>query len=250
MNLSEILPQLKAWFPAADHKERDLPGGGRWYYVPWQSIRARLDEVCPDWQVSYGEPIYLDKYCVISCTITICGVSRQAIGNAPIELISSKGKDMSRGTPIERAIADAFKNAAEAFGIAAYLDEQVDDKTKADFVRYMQKHGNGKAVVNYQENQRLERGEPPAPKRVDPPRRPFGQPAPSTKSVITESQRKRLWAIATNNGGYTEAGFKRLIEGCGFASSRSITVDKYSEICLRASDPGTAAIYNQESQAS
>jgi hypothetical protein len=119
-----ILKQLREPFPPEDHAERDLPGGGKWLFVSWQKIRARLDQVCPDWAISYCTPQYLDKYCVVSCTITINGVSRQALGNAEIELLSRSGKDMSRGTPIERAIADAFKNAAESFGVCAYLDDQ------------------------------------------------------------------------------------------------------------------------------
>jgi len=56
--------------------------------------------------------------------VTIAGVSREAIGNAKIQQLSKSGNEMSRGTPIERAIADAFKNAAESFGVGAYLDDQ------------------------------------------------------------------------------------------------------------------------------
>jgi len=56
--------------------------------------------------------------------ITIARISREAVGNAKITQLSKSGNDMSRGTPIERAIADAFKNAAESFGVAAYLDDQ------------------------------------------------------------------------------------------------------------------------------
>lgn len=101
----DIIRQLKEPFAPEDHEERDLPGGGKWFYVRWQKIRDRLDEVCPQWQESYTAPVYLDKYCTIGCTITINGVSRQRWGNAEIELLSRSGKDMSRGTPIERAVA-------------------------------------------------------------------------------------------------------------------------------------------------
>lgn len=124
MQLSDIISQLKQPFDAADHKDRDLPGGGKWFYIPWQKIRDRLDEVYPGWEMEWGQPQYIDKYCMVSCTLTIAGVKRQEIGNAQIEILSSKGNDMSRGTPIERAKADAFKNAAEAFGVGAYLDDQ------------------------------------------------------------------------------------------------------------------------------
>lgn len=120
----ELINALREPFPAETHKERELPGGGKWFFIPWQLIRKRLNDVYPDWQVEYGTPIYLGDFCTVSCTLTIAGVSRQAWGNAPVELLSKSGRDMSRGTPIERAIADSFKNAAEAFGIGAYLDNQ------------------------------------------------------------------------------------------------------------------------------
>lgn len=47
---------------------------------------------------------------------------------------------MNRGTAIERATADAFKIAAEAFGVGAYLDNQ-------EFVvKYLQSKGDGRGV--------------------------------------------------------------------------------------------------------
>lgn len=151
MNFSEIIERLKQPFPPDLHAERDLPGGGKWFYVSWQHVRERLDEVCPDWRVEYGTPFYLDKYCVVSCKLTIAGISREALGNAEIELLSSKGKDMSRGTAIERAIADAFKNTAEAFGVCRYLDEQSKDKREFT-MRYLQSKGDGRGVKVAAEN--------------------------------------------------------------------------------------------------
>jgi hypothetical protein len=162
VNHKEIIEQLKQPFPVAAHKERKLPGGGRWFYIPWQAIRDRLDEVCPEWEVSYSAPGQLGEYCYITCTITIGGVSRSAPGNAPMELLSSSGKDMSRGTPIERAIADAFKNASESFGVARYLDDQ-------DFVvRYMQSRGDGRAYKFATEAGQLKAGARGIPKQPTP----------------------------------------------------------------------------------
>lgn len=167
MELTEILPQLKAWFPPSAHKERDLKGGGQWWYVPWQIIRDRLDEVCPgEWAVSYGNPSYLGDYCHISCTLSICGVCREGVGSAEIQLLSSSGKNMARGNPIERATADAFKNAAEQFGLAAYLDEQTDNKKR--FVVYMQRAGNGKPAAEFQKELREEAGLPPKARPINP----------------------------------------------------------------------------------
>lgn len=246
MRLSEILPQLQAWFPAEAHRERDLPGGGTWWYVPWQLIRDRLNQVCPDdWQVAYDDPKFLDKYCYVTCTLTICGVTRQAIGSAPIELLSSKGKDMARGNAIERAVADAFKNSCEQFGIAAYLDEQTADRAK--FANYMHKRGNSKPAVQLQNEQRTT----PKPATPSPPAKPFGQPQPTTDSKgpepITEAQIKRFWAIARNTG-FTDAAVKRLIEAHGFTSSKEISRNAYDVLCDKARDKAFADLYNETAQ--
>lgn len=208
----EIIAKLKAHFPADIHRERDLPGGGKWFYVPWQAIRERLDEVCPDWQVAYSQPAYLGAFCTVTCTITIGGISRRGVGNAEIELISKSGKDMSRGTPIERAIADAFKSAAEAWGVARYLDEQADPKLKADFIRYMQKRGNGKAAVYHHRNE----GNPPTKATPNPSPKPFGQPqtrhqrstAPQAPAATSgdSSNLDRLRAITSRLGLDSESG--------------------------------------------
>lgn len=240
----EIIRRLKEPFEPSAHVERDLPGGGKWLYIPWQKIRERLDEVCPDWQEEYTTPVYLDKYCTIGCTITINGVSRQRWGNAEIELLSRNGRDMSRGTAIERAVADAFKSAAESFGVAAYLDEQSDDRRQFT-IRYLHSKGDGRALKAAKENGWIEGNLPTASEKVQMREREKAQRrAPA--NVITDPQRTRLWAIAKNDGKFTEAGFKRLIQRFGFDSSKAITTDKYGEICDRAKDPTQAEIYNRE----
>ncbi|NJO39347.1 MAG: hypothetical protein HC769_11800 [Cyanobacteria bacterium CRU_2_1] len=191
MNSHEIIPQLKAWFPPDAHKERDLPGSGKWFYIPWQLIRERFDEVCPDWQVSYSTPVYLGDYCTITCTITIAGIAKQGVGNAEILLLSSSGKNMARGTPIERATADAFKNAAEAWGVARYLDEQSDPKTKADFIRYMQRSGDGRAAAFHHRNEgNLPTRSPSTTKAT----KPFGQPTRPSEISREEWEAKRKQA--------------------------------------------------------
>ena len=132
MNIVETIKELKKPFPAADHQERTIPGNSRWFYIPWQKIRDRLDDVCPGWSVVYSDPISCDGLTVVRCRLAIDGVSREGVGN------SDNGKGY--GTPVERATADAFKNAAEAFGVGAYLDNQ-------DFVvRYLQSQGDGRGV--------------------------------------------------------------------------------------------------------
>lgn len=151
----EIIAQLKKPFTPEQHKDRTLKGGGTWFYIPWQLIRDRVSEVDPNYSQEFGSPQYLDKFCYVSCTLTICGVSRQAIGNAEIEMLSSNGKNMERGNCIERAIADAFKNAAEAFGIAAYLDDQ------EAVIRTLSGSGDQRAYKYAKDQQQIGAGLPP-----------------------------------------------------------------------------------------
>lgn len=154
MNISEIITQLKKPFPASAHKERELPGGDRWFYIPWQLIRERLDEVYPEWEIFYSDPVYVGDItnekthlCSIRCGIKIGSITRWGVGNAPLTLTSNKGKDMSRGTPIERARADAFKNAAEEWGVGRYIDDQMAVS------RILQQAGDGRAAAFAAKNQ-------------------------------------------------------------------------------------------------
>lgn len=132
----ETLDKLKAPFLPAEHRDRILPGGGKWFFIPWQRIRKRLNEVCPDWSVSYSDPILAAEFIVVRCQLTIEGITREGVGND-----KAYPDKKTYGTPIERAIADAFKNAAEQFGVGAYLDNQ-------DYVvKLMQKAGDGRAYA-------------------------------------------------------------------------------------------------------
>jgi hypothetical protein len=131
-DIIEILKELKKPFPAADHQERTIPGNSRWFYIPWQKIRERLDRVCPGWEVTYSDPVACEDLVVVRCRITIDGTTREGVGNSEAAT--------GYGTPVERATADAFKNAAEAFGVGAYLDDQ------AFVIRYLQSQGDGRGV--------------------------------------------------------------------------------------------------------
>lgn len=246
-----IITQLKAWFPPDAHKERDLPGGKKWFYIPWQLIRERFDEVCPDWEVSYSAPSYLGDYCAITCTISIGGISKQGVGNAEILLLSNSGKNMARGTPIERATADAFKNAAEVWGCARYLDEQTDPKKQAEFIRYMQHSGDGRAADFYHRNA----GSLPTKKQRTSQSNPFGagkasvSPIGGASNVITDSQVTRFWSIARSTG-FSDDGVKRLLLSRGLESSKIIPKSAYDELCLRVGDRDVAAHYNQAIESS
>ena len=64
--------------------------------------------------------------------------------------------------------------------------------------------------------------------------------------TISQPQRKRLFAIAKNEGGYTEAGLRRLIDAHGYDSTRDITRDDYDEIIEDAYREKKACDYNAD----
>lgn len=229
MQLTDVLAQLTDWFPVEDHKERTIKGGSKWYYIPHQAIRDRLNEICPgEWSTEYEGPHLIDGEPIYHCRLTICGITRTGIGD-------KSNEPSPYGTSAQRAFRKAFVDAAEQFGIGAYLDEQTSEKTKRSFIRHMQQSGNGKAAVFYQEARR----------EADPAKASLG-----SRDLISDAQRKRLYAIAIQEGRYTDIGFRRLVESQGFASSKDITKTVYDTLCDRAKDPVLAVTYNQEAVAS
>jgi len=240
MELTDILAQLTDWFPVEDHKERQIKGGSRWYYLPHQAIRDRLNEVCAgQWSTEYEGPHLIDGEPIYHCRLTICGITRTGIGD-------KSNEPSPYGTAAQRAFRKAFVDAAEQFGIGAYLDEQTSEKTKRNFIRYMQQSGNGKAAVLYQEGRR-EVGD--STRSTEPIAKPFGQSV-ARGDLITDAQRKRLYAIAIQEGRYTDMGFRRLVESQGFTSSKEIPKAAYDVLCDRAKDAVLALTYNQETVAS
>jgi hypothetical protein len=232
VELSDILSKLQNWFPVEDHKERQIKGGGKWYYIPHQAIRDRLNEICPDnWTTAYEGPHLIDGEPVYHCRLTICGVTRTGIGD-------KSNEPSSYGTAAQRAFRKAFVDAAEQFGIGAYLDEQTSEKTKRNFIKYMQSQGNGKAAVNYLDSHRLTR-----------PSRHLASTTLQSAPQINEAQLKRLWTLARSQGGYTDEGMRELLTTKGFASSRDITIALYDEICTAAGDPVMGSMYNDRAAA-
>jgi hypothetical protein len=197
MNLSDISKELSAWLPVEAHEERKIKGGGTWYYIPHQAIRDRLNEICPgEWETEYVEVNPIEGSPIYFCKLKICGVTRTGIGD-------KSNESSPFGTGAQRAFRKAFTDAAEQFGIGAYLDEQSDRKTKQGFIQYMQNKGNGRAAVHYHENERIENGGEPRVAK-DPPSKPFGatvQPKskPATIQPTTEQVKPSEPAIQNPN---------------------------------------------------
>lgn len=198
--LKRIQSDLRKPFPPESHGIRELPGRGYWAFVAHHDYRERLDEVCPEWESSYTHIEQIASDVICKCTITILGISKQAIGSVPLVAAERNGKDVSRGSAADRLAAEAFKNACEAWGVGRYLDDQ---GTVAHYL-------NSNAVkLDYETRNKLKslgdylrgKGElPPVNSNVVMPRldapQPSPQPSPQPENLISEKQVNRLWAIA------------------------------------------------------
>jgi hypothetical protein len=122
--LKRIQSELRKPFTPEVHGIRELPGRGYWAFVSHHQYRERLDEVCPEWESSYTHIEQITSDVICKCTITILGISKQAIGSVPLVAAEKNGRDVSRGSAADRLAAEAFKNACEAWGVGRYLDDQ------------------------------------------------------------------------------------------------------------------------------
>jgi len=241
--LKITLAQLREPFKPEEHSDRKLKGGGEWLYVPWQHIRKRIESVAPDYEFSFTDPLYVGDYCTVRCSMTIEGITRTAIGNAEIELLSSTGKDMSRGTPIDRAVADAYKNAAEAFGVGAYLDDQTADARKFAAL-YLNKKGDGRLVKAM-----MRSGEIPGNLTRSTAPASLAPAAEGDPTLISEKQASRLYAIAMSSG-YTKDGLKCRLAAAGYASSKELPKSMYDKVCTALEDKEAAKTWNDRATGS
>lgn len=226
--LEETLPKLTAWFSPEDHKERKLPGGGRWFYVPHQEITKRLNDVCPsEWQTKIASTNIAGDYTVVILELTICGVTRTGIGDdKTFPEVNDQGKAKIIGTPPVRAFRNAFKDACEQFGICAYLDEQ--SSNKAAFIKFMQSKGDMRAYKYAQENDWTKNGAMGRTIPATVPEKPTDNQV--SPSLITDGQAHRLWAIAKNELKLSDDQVKSAYKHFGFEKTEMIASNKYEEI--------------------
>lgn len=126
--LRRIQQELRQPLAASAHKIRDLPGTSDLYiFLPWQAVRDRLEEVVPDYQLSFSDPVYDQAVNLVSiqASIEILGVKKSAIAAVKISIISNKGNNAERGHCIDRLHAEAIKNVGEAWCVGRYLDDQI-----------------------------------------------------------------------------------------------------------------------------
>ena len=229
--VKRIQAELRKPFAPEMHGIRELPGRGYWAFVPHHQYRERLDEVYPEWEASYTHVEQITSDVICKCTITILGISKQAIGSVPLVAAEKDGRDVSRGSAADRLAAEAFKNACEAWGVGRYLDRQgevahylninatkLDNKTRSKL----------KVFGNYLR----EKGElPPVSSTVSMPKLDDNSPStipPAKTGVISEAQVERLWAIAKKlPTEVTKAIVKKIV---GVDSSNDLPWAKHNEV--------------------
>ena len=227
MEYKDIADQLTTWFEPSAHKERRLPGGKNWFYVPHQIITKRLNDICPGhWESKVNQTMISGEFTVIFLELTICGVTRTGVGDSEQPEYNEAGNSKMIGTPAVRAFRSAFKDAAEQHGICAYLDEQTGDKQK--FVQYMQKRGDMRAYKNYRDNDwhqtlsnevKLNTNH-----RVEDTKYSAAVKSSNGSSPrkISEKQISRMMAIANTNG-VSEDELKAIITDFGYTNKKDIT---------------------------
>lgn len=207
--LEEILPALQTYFEVSEHKERPIPGGKKWFYVPHQCITERLNKVCPgDWHTRVVHAQAMGDYSIVYVELTICGVTRTGVGDD--KMLADDRKIV--GTPAVRAFRSAFKDAAEQFGIAAYLDDQTGN-ARQKFINHMLRKGDSKAHKLNQNNESIDAGLPPA----------------SSGNKISPEQCKKLWAYGRENKMSNE-DMRALFQELGIKSTESILVSQYNVV--------------------
>ncbi|MBO3463266.1 hypothetical protein G7B40_031325 [Aetokthonos hydrillicola Thurmond2011] len=245
--LTRIQVELKKVFPPEQHEIRDLPGNaGRWVYLRWQTIRERLDAVCPDWSNDHSEIQYLENEAVCRCGITILGVRKEAIASVPISLVSGKGKEMTRGSPADRLAAEGLKNAAEIWGVGRYLDDQkfvihylsdrlseLDENMQGEVRKLCEQY---KIYTGVRQPQRK------APENEGSFLHALAGTNPTLK--ISQRQRNRLWAIGKSELKLSDDQIKSAYKELGFEKCEDITPDKYEQVVERLRSLSKAADNN------
>lgn len=195
-----------------------LPKGGVLLdYVGHAATTDRLLQVDPEWS---WEPLALNEQGLpaldadgnLWIRITICGVTRPAVGD---------GKNM------KERIGDAIRNGAMRFGVALDLwakeDLQGDGSVPAERSLGDQQRERVRAAA---ETPRGDVERPPLTDEAVPPDAWSGHP----ETVISHDQRKRLFAIARAHG-VTEEHLRNLLqEMTGSASTGELTVARYEEL--------------------
>lgn len=89
-------------------------------YVDSRVYQGRLDAVTPDWRNEYTREYAGDRV-IVTCALTVAGVTRQAIGESLQASARHDGSTVIEENAATSAEAQAFKRACSAFGLGRYL---------------------------------------------------------------------------------------------------------------------------------
>jgi hypothetical protein len=89
-------------------------------YVDARAYQARLDAVASDWRNEYTREYAGDRV-IVTCALTVAGVTRQAIGESLQTSARHDGSTVIEENAATTAEAQAFKRACSAFGLGRYL---------------------------------------------------------------------------------------------------------------------------------
>ena len=89
-------------------------------YVDSRVYQVRLDATAPDWRNEYIREYTGDRV-IVTCALTVAGVTRQAIGESLQANVRPDGSSVLEENAATSAEAQAFKRACSAFGLGRYL---------------------------------------------------------------------------------------------------------------------------------
>lgn len=220
--LRQIIGLLKQPFSPSQHEIRELPGKGSWLFVSWQAVRERLDEVYPEWTIDYSEIKIIETQAFCKCGITIAGIRKEAYGDVPVVVLSSSGKDVSRGSFGDRVVAEAFKNAAEQWGVARYLDDQ------KFVISYLL--DNADQLENRIRNPLMSLAAAHKITASDKPRKEVSQKENLEEPTITTEQAKLLWSTARETLNLSDNDVKAILDTLNYAGTMSIPASQYNKV--------------------
>jgi len=231
--LTELINRLKAPFLPAVHEIRELPGKGNWIFVPWQNVRERLDEVYPEWTVDYSEIKIIDQLAFCKCGLTIANIRKEAYGDVPVAVLSSTGKDISRGSFGDRVVAEAFKNAAEHWGVCRYLDDQ------KFVISYLLDHIDDldarirTPLQSLAAAHKIQASDKPKPRVVPSPQKVKQPEQPEVKQpeqFITEDQAKQLWSTVREILNLSNQEVKNVLDQLDIAGTMAIPASRFEQV--------------------
>ena len=127
-------------------------------YVDARVYQARLDAAAPDWRNEYTREYAGDRV-IVTCALTVAGVTRQAIGESLQASARHDGSTVIEENAATSAEAQAFKRACSAFGLGRYLYSVPQVWAEYDAQR---RQFTPAAVVALREMLRTGKYEPPA----------------------------------------------------------------------------------------